>query len=151
MFEFAKLYSAFERLDSAEKALLLTEKSAELLETLRGVTIADTDAVTVLAGFIVGSFTFDGKIKETEYLMIYPTLANVFGDDFDFASIKEKYRFSSEGKKAIADYTEKMLSLLNLMNSDMRRNIIMLCLCIVSVDGKVSLKEKYHIRRLCDV
>lgn len=150
MFEFAKLYGAFERSGTAERTSLLTERSSELLNALSGITIGDTDAVTVLAGFIVGSFTFDGKIRETEYLMIYPTLACVFGDDFDFTSIKEKFGTSTGGKRAIADYTEKMQCLLSLTNSDMKRDIIMLCLCIVSVDGKVSLKEKYYIRQLCD-
>lgn len=150
MFEFAKLYSAFERSSAAERALLLTERSSELLKVLQSVSIADTNAATVLAGFIVGSFTFDGRIKENEYLMIYPTLANVFGCDFDFASIKGRFVSSAEGKRAIADYTEKMLCLLNLMNSDMKRDIIMLCLCIVAVDEKVSLKEKCYIRRICD-
>lgn len=43
-----------------------------------------------------------------------------------------------------------MQCLLSLTNSDMKRDIIMLCLCIVSVDGKVSLREKYYIRQLCD-
>lgn len=92
----------------------------------------------------------DGPAVYSHDLMIYPTLACVFGDDFDFTSIKEKFGTSTGGKRAIADYTEKMQCLLSLTNSDMKRDIIMLCLCIVSVDGKVSLKEKYYIRQLCD-
>ena len=47
--------------------------------------------------------------------------------------------------------TEEMLSLLVLADESLRKHIIMLCLCVTSVDEKISFAERRYIRKLCDV
>lgn len=150
MFEFKKLCDAYEELTPIERGLILTERSAVILARLRGTPYPGLDPVMVLAGFIVGSVTADGRLSEQEYLMIYPALVSVFGEDFDFASVKAAFG-RERGRRMISLYTEEMLRLIGSVDDVLRDEIIMLCMCAVSVDGRVSLKEKRYIKRLCKV
>lgn len=150
MFEFKKVCDTYEKMSAIERGLLLTEKSAVVFAKLHDLFIPGVNPVDILAGFIIGSVTADGRINEKEYLLIYPALIKTFGDDFDFASIKESFRRDKDGKKLIADYTEEMLNILSLLDEELKWDVITLCLCVTSIDGKITLKEKRYIRCLCE-
>lgn len=150
MFEFKKACDAFEKLSAAERGILLAEKSATIFKKLNNLYILGINPIDVLAGFIIGSVTADGKIKETEYLLIYPTLVKAFGADFDFKSVKEMFEYNKNGKKIIADYTEKMICILGALDENLKWDVIMLCFCVISIDGKISVKEKRYIKHLCE-
>lgn len=102
-----------------------------------------------LAGFILGSVVADGQINEQEYLLIYPALLHMFGDDFDFESIKKSFRKDRDGRNEVKKYTRDILALLSTADESLREYIIALCLCAVSVDNKISLREQRYIRQLC--
>lgn len=150
MFEFKKLCDTFEKMSVAERELLLMKKSAVVLAKFQHFFVSDLCATDILVGFIIGSVIADGHINETEYLLIYPALARVFGDDFDFISIKESFQCHPDQKKVLADYHQKMVHILSFMDDELKQDVITLCLCITSVDGKISLKEKKYICRLCE-
>lgn len=150
MFEFKKVCDTYEKMSAIERGLLLTEKTAVVFAKLHDLFIPGVNPVDVLAGFIIGSVTADGRINEKEYLLIYPALVKTFGDEFDFATIKDSFRRAKDVKKLIADYTEEMLYILSLLDEELKWDVITLCLCVTSIDGKITLKEKRYIRRLCE-
>lgn len=150
MLEFKRVCDAYEKMSAIERGTLLTKKAAVVLARLEALSLPGVDPVSVHAGFIVGSVTADGRINEKEYLLIYPALVKAFGDAFDFTTIKNAFRRNKDGKKLVADYTEEMLHILSLMDEELKWNVIMLCLCVASIDGKITLKEKRYIRRLCE-
>lgn len=150
MFEFKKVCDSFEKLSAVERGLLIAEKSATVLAKLRGLSIVGIDPVGVLAGFMIGSVAADGKINEEEYLLIYPALVKTFGDDFNFATIKESFRRDKDVKRLIADYTEKMLSIFSFLDEELKWDVVTLCLCVTSIDGRITLREKRYIRCLCN-
>lgn len=149
MFEFKKLCDSYEKLSTVEKGLLLAEKSASITAKLCLLDIPGVDPISALAGFIIGSVVSDGKINEQEYLLIYPSLARVFGDGFDFASIKDSFEKDGDGRRMIAEYTEELMSVISFLDESVADDLIMLCLCVTAIDGRVSLKEKNYIKRLC--
>lgn len=149
MLEFKKICDTYEQLSTVEKGLLLTEKSVSVMAKLHALDIPGINPVSALAGFIIGSVTADGKINEQEYLLIYPTLVRAFGSDFDFASVKNAFRKDTEGRKMIAEYTKETVRVLRFLDDDLTADIIMLCLCVVAIDGKISLREKNYIKQLC--
>lgn len=149
MLEFKKLCDAYEGLSTVERGVLLTEKSVTIMAKLHSLAFPGADPVTVLAGFIIGSVTADGRINEKEYLLIYPALVSAFGDQFDFATVKESFRRDKEGQKMLAAYNEEMVQVLGLLDDSLKEDIITLCLCVLSIDGRVSLREKNYLRRLC--
>lgn len=149
MFEFTKLCNSFENLNVVERGAILAEKSAKVLGKLKLMAVPGIDPVETLSGFIIGSVVADGRLNEQEYLLIYPALLKAFGDDFDFASVKSAFAKDRDGRKAVRVYTESLLSLLADIDEDFREDIVTLCLCVVTVDGKISFREKNYIRRLC--
>ncbi len=148
MFEFKKLCDAYEKLSPVEKGLILTEKSVKILAKLYYLDLPDINPVEALAGFIIGSVAADGKINEQEYLLMYPALVKTFGNDFDFIDLKESFS-GGEGKAMIKEYTEEMIKIFDCLDDDLKEDVIILCLCVTAIDGKVSLKEKNYIKRLC--
>ncbi len=149
MFEFTKLCNSFENLNVVERGAILAEKSVKVLGKLKLMAMPGIDPVETLSGFIIGSVVADGRLNEQEYLLIYPALLKAFGDDFDFASVKSAFAKDRDGRKAVRVYTESLLSLLADIDEDFREDIVTLCLCVVTVDGKISFREKNYIRRLC--
>lgn len=148
MFEFKKLCETYENLSSVEKGLFLTEKSVKILAKLRLLDLPELEPIPTLAGFIVGSVVADGKINEREYMLMYPALVRVFGVDFDLSAVKNTFE-CSDVRKVLTDYTEEMFKVLSLLDDDLKNDIVILCLCIVAIDGKVSFREKRYVKRLC--
>lgn len=149
MFELSKLCKEYESLSTRERVALLSGKSVEVLAKLNRLNLPGVDPVRTLAGFILGSIVADGRVNEQEYLLMYPALLRVFGDSFDFESIKESFRKDRDGRSAIRQYTQEMLSFLALADDSLQTDIVMLCLCVASVDNRISLRERRYIRQLC--
>lgn len=150
MFEFKKLCDAYENLSTVEKGFLLTEKSIVINQKLECLSLPGIEPFTTLAGFILGSIVADGKVNEQEYLLMYPALVQVFGTNFDFTSVKEAFRRDSDSHKIITAYTRDMIRILDFLDEELKNDMITLCLCVVAIDGKISLKEKKYIRCLCN-
>lgn len=147
MFELKKICDEYEQLNSVERGLILTEKSVKILATLKLMDLPGIDPVSTLAGFIIGSVVADGKVNEQEYLLIYPALIQTFGYNFDLHAIKQEFGILGT-RKLINEYTDQMIRLFDLLSDDLKNDVIMLCLCITSMDEKISLKEKRYLRRL---
>ena len=148
MFEFNKVMKDYENLNAIERGLMLTEKSVSILAKLSALDIDGIDPVETLASFIIGSVVADGKLHEKEYLLIYPALVKVFGSDFDYESIKKEFEADKDGRKDIAGYTTDLLRVLGTVDETLYEDVIILCLCVVTIDGKVSLREKNYVKRL---
>lgn len=148
MFEFNKVMKDYESLNAIERGLMLTEKSVSILAKLSALDIDGIDPVETLASFIIGSVVADGKLHEKEYLLIYPALVKVFGSDFDYESIKKEFEADKDGRKDIAGYTTDLLRILGTVDETLYEDVIILCLCVVTIDGKVSLREKNYVKRL---
>ncbi|MCI6734120.1 MAG: hypothetical protein PUI31_02670 [Clostridia bacterium] len=148
MFEFNKVMKDYESLNAIERGLMLTEKSVSILAKLSALDIDGLDPVETLASFIIGSVVADGKLHEKEYLLIYPALVKVFGTDFDYESIKKEFEADKDGRNDIAKYTTDLLRILEMADETLYEDVIILCLCVVTIDGKVSLREKNYVKRL---
>lgn len=149
MLELKSVCDACESMTSMERGLLIAEKSIKILTKLHCLDINGIDPVDTLAGFLIGSVAADGTIDEQEYILIYPALVQVFGNDFDYNSVKKSFRRGSEGKKTVDEYTEDMLRIFDYLDDTLKADVITLCLCVVAIDGRISLKERLYIKRLC--
>lgn len=148
MFEFNKVLKDYEQLSPIERGVILTEKSVKILAKLSALDIDGIDPVETLAAFIVGSVAADGKLHEKEYLLIYPALLNVFGPDFDYDSIKKLFESDKDGRKLIKEYTTELIDILETLDDELYEDVIILCLCVLTIDGKVSLREKLYVKNL---
>lgn len=148
MFEFTKLCHRFETMSSVERAACLADCSVRITAKLAALDGWEIRPLDALAGFIIGSAVADGKLDEREYLLMYPALVHVLGEDFDFASVKASIEGDREGVKALQKDTEEVIRIYNTLDDTLQEDLLLLCLCVTSVDGKITLKEKNYLRRL---
>lgn len=148
MFEFTKLCHRFETMSAVERGACLLDSSVRVTAKLAAMAEEDVRPLDALAGFVIGSAVADGKLDEREYLLMYPALVRVLGEDFDFATVKASLEDDQKSAKALQKDTEEMARIYSALDDTLREDLLLLCLCIVSVDGKVSLKEKNYLRRL---
>ena len=148
MFEFKKLCSEYEKLNSVERGILLAEKSVSVVKGLKENNLTE-NPLKMLVTFIIGSVVSDGALSEKDYLYIYPSLLKAFGNCIDFHTIKQTLQLSKDVKKEIEHATEELVHVISSVDENLANDIISLCLLVTSVDGKISLKEKRYIKRLC--
>lgn len=148
MFEFTKLCKEFERMSALERGAVIAEKSVKVMAKLKLLDVQEIDPVETLATFIVGAVAADGKLDEREYLLIYPALVKAFGEDFDFATVKAVFEADKGVHKEIRDYTADLLTVLNLVDESFRDDVVVLCLAVVTVDNKITFKERKYIKKL---
>ena len=53
-----------------------------------------------------------------------------------------------EARKTIKNYSRELLKVLAEIDESFIEDIITLCLCVVTIDGKISLKERNYIKKL---
>ena len=148
MFDFKKLCNEYESLSTVERGVLLAEKSAVVLAKLHTLNIEEIDPIETYVAFILGAIVSDGVIDEKEYLLMYPALVKTFGNDFDFQTIKTSFKKDKEGRSMIKKYNQDMVKIMSYLDESLVADLISLCLLIVSVDGKVTLKERHYIKKL---
>ena len=148
MFEFNKVIKDYEKLGAIERGVILTEKSVKILASLAALDVDGNDPAETLAAYVIGSVAADGKLHEKEYLLIYPALLKVFGPDFDYDGIKKMFETDKDGRKLIKKYTSELIRVLESVDEELYEDVVILCLCILTLDGKLSLKERLYVKNL---
>lgn len=147
MKEFDELCKEFEQMDPLLSRATLAVKSADVLPKLSKMT-GKLDAAAIFATFILGAIAADGRLSEGEYESVYPLLHVFFGDELNYEDCRTAVRrLKPEGrelKKALDD----MVDLFGSFDEDLKEDVILVCMLICAVDGKISLKEKNWIKKL---
>ncbi len=148
MNEFDRLCKEFETIDFTGYASYLAEKAAKILPALNAVTPDHCSGGTVLALFILGAVVADGKLSEEEYALLYPELKKFFGDNIDYEYCRKMFgRYKTEAKQ-LQETVKQMIEFMGHLSQELKDDIIIVCLMICAIDGKVSAKEKAWIRQL---
>lgn len=148
MFEYIEKCKKFEKLSTFNRYALLADKSLLVTSKLTELGFNVNESLPLIATFILGSIVSDGEVNEKEYLLMYPALLRTFGDNFDFDSIKEAFKNDFKTRKELKNYLKDILSLLNNVSSELKEDIVDICFAIVTIDGKLSLKERIYMRKL---
>ncbi len=145
---FNELCKIAEQLNSDEYTAIVIEKTSNIMPALRAVTDDPDSALEMLAAFIMASVYADGKLDEAEYELLLPVMKPLFGDDFDYESAKAVVKaFKPEGKE-LKQLVDRLVDLLGLLSDELKDDIVILCLLICAIDGKVTTKEKNYIKQL---
>lgn len=151
MFEYIEKCKKFEKLSTFERFALLANKSLIITNKLSELGLNVNNSLSLIATFILGSIVSDGEVNEKEFLLIYPALLRTFGDNFDFDSIKEAFQNDFKTRNELKNYLKDILSLLNSVSNELKEDIIDICFAIVTIDGKLSLKERIYMKKLFSV
>lgn len=145
---FNELCKIAERLSPEEYAAVILEKTHKIVPALHALTQDPAEVTGMLVAFLTASVYADGKLDESEYGLIYPFLTLAFGEDVDYSSAKAVVKaFKPEGKE-LKELVDRLVDFLGMLSEDLKDDIVVLCLLICAVDGKVSAKEKNYIKQL---
>lgn len=150
MKSFNELCKFAENLNPVEYAAIITEKSIKILPALNAVTGNVTDTAGLFASFLMASIYADGKLDEAEYELMLPMLKLLFGSEFDYDAAKALARtFRPEGRE-IGKAVNEIVGILGKVDEELKSDIILVCLLICAIDGKITLREKNYIKQLME-
>lgn len=148
MFDFKKLCTLVENLSDEDRAALIIREGKRVYDGLSDIPFTAYNPLSALAAFVMGAIVSDGKLDENEYAMILPALQNAFGKNIDYATLKTALK-SGRATEKINEYVSALMKIVASKDEDLVSDIVTLCLLVVSIDGKVSPKERRYIRKLC--
>lgn len=148
MKNFNELCRSVEELSPLEYAAVLGRTSLKIMPAIRAFSDDGRTCAEVLAAFVIASVYADGKLDESEYLLMAPLLKAFFGEDFDFEDAKKLAKEWRKEGKAVKKEVDYLVDFLGTLSEELKGDIIFACLLMCAVDGKVSLKEKAYIRQL---
>ena len=148
MSEFNQLCKTVEELNPLEYAAIVAAKTAKIMPKLKEIAGGRLDAINLYATFMIASVYADGKLDESEYLLMLPLLKVCFGPDFDYDSAKAMVKeFKPEGRE-LKKVVNDLVDILGEADEDLKDDIVTVCLLVCAVDGKITLKEKNYIKQL---
>lgn len=151
MSDFNKLCKAVEDMDPATYAAVIATKSAQVIKGLKDLTGDGVDAVSIFADLVLCSVAADGKLDETEYAVAKPVLDLAFGRDVSYDDAKKIFKAAGLDKsKEYKEVVDQMVDVIGVADPELKEDIVLVCLLVCAVDGKVSFKEKHWIKKLLE-
>ncbi len=148
MKDFDLLCKEFEQIEPEKYAMYLTLKSAEITPILKSAAVDGLCGVIIFFSFILGAIAADGKLAPEEYKLIYPLLNVFLGDSINYDDAKKVFKSLRKENKELKNVTAKMIDILALLSDDLKNDIVIICMMICAIDGKISSKEKKWIMQL---
>lgn len=151
MSTFNDLCKLMESLDPATYNKVMLEKTADVLIGLKGITCDGLDALAIYTDFVLCAVAADGKLAEEEFLLVKPVLDLIAEADVSYEEAKAIFKAAGLDKpKEYKAAMDKTVDLLGLVSPQLKDDIILICMLICAVDGKISSKEKRWIKKLID-
>ncbi len=148
MKDFDLLCREFENMDPLSYDIFLTQKSAELIPVLNGIAENGIAGTAIFFAFVLGAISADGKLSKEEYELILPSLKIFFGNSADYNMAKNVFKDFKEEGKELKNVVDQMVDILGLLSDELKQDIIIICMLICAVDGKINSKEKKWIMQL---
>lgn len=148
MKEFNSICKEFEGMDVLTYTAILGQKAKNIIPALSAITEDGIDGLELFASFIVGAVVADGGLSVEEYAITFPIFKAFFGEGISYEDcdyIVRKMR--SEGKQ-LKRYVDDMVDVFGQLSEELKNDIVLVCLMICAIDGKVSSKEKRWIKQL---
>ena len=150
MKDFNKLCKEFEELDVLSYSAILGKKALDVIPALSAVAGGRAEGVSVFATFVMGAIAADGRLSEEEYMLCYPLLHAFFGDEVNYDDCKKALRLLKPESRELKKAVDEMIDLFGQLSDELKEDLIIICMLICSIDGKISLKEKMWIKKLID-
>lgn len=149
MSDFNTLCKIFEEMDPASYAEILVKKSVDVIAGLSILSESGLSGLSIYADFILCAVAADGKLSEDEFLLLKPVMDIILQKDATYEDAKAI--FYAAGLNKPKDYkktTDLMVDIIGMVSQELKDDIVLICLMVCAVDGKVSMKEKKWIKQL---
>lgn len=151
MSDFDTLCKVLEGMDAASYNEIMDAKTVDVIAGLAGLTEDGLSAVSIYADFILCAVAADGKLTEEEFLFVKPFLDVILERDATFGDAQKI--FYDAGFDKPKDYKrsmDMMVDIIGEVSPELKDDIVLLCMMVCAVDGKISEKEKKWIARLIE-
>lgn len=148
MREFDALCKAYEEIDALSYAAIIAEKAKKIIPALCEVTEDGLDGLTLFASFVAGAIVADGKLSMEEYAITFPLFKIFFGTEVNYDDCNRIVRKMCVETKLLKKYVSDTIKVFGRLSEELKDDIVLVCLMICAIDGKVSLKEKMWIKKL---
>lgn len=148
MKEFNRLCNEFEAMDGLTYATVLAEKTKDVVPALAVITQDGVDGLMLFASFIVGAVVSDGDLSAEEFAITFPLFRTFFGDEISFEDCNYLVRKMRGETKQLTRYVNDMVDVFGQLSEPLKDDIVLICLMICAIDGKISFKEKRWIKQL---
>lgn len=81
-------------------------------------------------------------------MICYPLLYAFFGDEVNYDECKKAVRLLKPESRELKKAVKEMVDVFGQLSDELKEDIIIICMLICSIDGKISLKEKNWIKKL---
>ena len=150
MSSFEELCQKLENLDSESFTKTFNALSADVLNSLLAITDGDS-AVSSYLNFILASVSADGVLTKEEFNLIKPIFDQSAGHDVTYdEAVKMFNEMGLDDPSAIQDVVDAMVDIIGLVSPEIKDDIVLLCLMVCAIDGKVSDEEKEWIAQLVE-
>lgn len=148
MKDFNTLCKEFEEMDVLSYSVILSKRSLKVIPALSAITDDGLDGVTIFATFVMGAIAADGKLSEEEYILLYPILHTFFGNSVNYEECKKAVRLLKPESRELKKAVNEMVDVFGQLSDELKEDIVLICMMICAIDGKISLKEKNWIKKL---
>lgn len=151
MSSFEALCSVLEEMDPETYNDLIAKKTVDIITSLSDVTFEGVDGVALYCDFVLCSVAADGVLTEEEFILAKPVLDLILEADIGYEDALEYFNYtgldSPEGYKETMD---NIVDMLGEVSPELKDDIILVCMMVCAVDGRISEEEKAWIRQLIE-
>lgn len=137
MFEFEKIFSKYEQMTFDERKELLEELTLKVMPVIMGIPNGP-EAFKII---VRAACAADGDLQGAEYTLI----ASALGFDSGFDNTQATVKDNADLMIRLAD---SAVDLFGTVSDDIKAAMVAICLCVVSADRQINLKERSFIKKL---
>ncbi len=136
-----------EKLDKSSRQLLFARALVDSLSGLNNILNDEGTSSGVLLHLIFAAVIADGKLEYDEYELIKPFL-DTFEDNCSFEHAKLIINNFKNDSTKFKNGIDEIVDIIGIASTELKANLIVVCLTVCGIDGKISFKERRYIKQL---
>lgn len=143
MTEFDSFCDKVAGLPLEQKEANINALTKDILPMLKVITEDDKTGLQIYINFLLAAMGADGNLTAEEYNLFKPLFDATAGGPTTFGDATHMYK--SVGLDKPANYqkaVDLMINVIGLASPELKESVLMLCLMVCALDGKVTDREK---------
>ncbi len=151
MSNFDDLCSVLENLDPRTYGDLMLKKTQDILTAFGKMSEDEEDCIALYCDFLLCAVAADGVLTKEEFLLAKPVLDRMLDADISFEdALKYFGEYGLDKPEGYKDTMDAIVDMLGMVSLGLKDDIILVCMLVCAVDGKISDDEKAWIKRLIE-
>lgn len=147
LLSFEEMCDLLERTDNEQYTTLMNDVMGRLAPAMSQIEICGMNGLNWLVNFIVASAYADGSVDEYEYRLTAEIL-KALGAKQEYIDGAHKMIDSMPDVEQFKKTIDLAVDRLGELSPELKNDIVLLCLLVCAVDGKITPSEKAYIGQL---